>query len=539
MQINKIKLTNFTTFEDFEFDIKKGKYLICGDNGVGKSTLLVDSINFGLFNVKRSKDLRFDKDLETASVEIHLQSGDDNYTIERIQPDYQRRCPIITKNGEELNFKKSSLREDEVTKILGISYDVFAKTVTLKQNAFFQSTNFANASPTVRKTIIEDIVGYQIWDSFRKPFTKKIRNQVSLINDLEKELYDTESSMIGLNARITTLEEVTEESEIEASNELSRLKEDLEDYQFKIAKIKQINPEISNLRNIEKDLNHIVYKVSDLKKSKDLKKCNMCKRDYPLEYLEQLEEIYKNTVSQKTKLSLEFKRLNDLKSISDSLDSKIYNLKSKIKDLENSKPKDDTNINKDRAVLAELVDAVNVKKENINDLKEVFDDLNYIDSLLTPSSDFRTYVLSNQIATICQIANEVKRYIYPEVTFDLYMDQKGIQLYLIRQKDRLEYTCFSGGERKRIDLILVFTFQKYLADFVGFRPSFVCLDEIFDSLDLKGINDILNTLDFLYSKDMSIFIISHKEEIKQAFDYVLKLKKGENGTYLEQDDYNS
>jgi len=70
------------------------------------------------------------------------------------------------------------------------------------------------------------------------------------------------------------------------------------------------------------------------------------------------------------------------------------------------------------------------------------------------------------------------------------------------------YKASSGGQRRRIDVAILLA----LSEMSGNR-DFIALDEIFDTLDIDGIESVSNALDEL-AKDRCVVVISHNEDLK-------------------------
>jgi ABC-type Mn2+/Zn2+ transport system ATPase subunit len=97
------------------------------------------------------------------------------------------------------------------------------------------------------------------------------------------------------------------------------------------------------------------------------------------------------------------------------------------------------------------------------------------------------------------------------------------------------YFNFSGGERKRIDIAILFMFQDILRYYSGTFFSLSMYDELFDSaIDEAGIEKVLDILKKRVDLNQeSIYIISHnKLAIKNNFDNVILLQKRKNETTL-------
>ena len=90
------------------------------------------------------------------------------------------------------------------------------------------------------------------------------------------------------------------------------------------------------------------------------------------------------------------------------------------------------------------------------------------------------------------------------------------------------YFNFSGGERKRIDLAMLFTFMDIRRMQSNIFVNIALYDELLDtSLDSKGIECILDILkDRVTSNNEAIYIISHKNEAaKHATGEIIYLEK--------------
>ena len=97
------------------------------------------------------------------------------------------------------------------------------------------------------------------------------------------------------------------------------------------------------------------------------------------------------------------------------------------------------------------------------------------------------------------------------------------------------YFNFSGGERKRIDIAILFMFQDILRSQTGVSFNLSMYDELFDSaIDEKGINKVLEILNQRVEKyDESIYIVSHnKSALSFNFESILQLQKKDGTTYL-------
>jgi Fe-S cluster assembly ATP-binding protein len=85
-----------------------------------------------------------------------------------------------------------------------------------------------------------------------------------------------------------------------------------------------------------------------------------------------------------------------------------------------------------------------------------------------------------------------------------------------RYIDRKIDESLSGGERKRIEL----------AATIAMRPKLVMLDEPDSGLDMIVIEDFLNIFNKIKELDMTILLITHREDIGMVADYGTLLWQG-------------
>ena len=87
------------------------------------------------------------------------------------------------------------------------------------------------------------------------------------------------------------------------------------------------------------------------------------------------------------------------------------------------------------------------------------------------------------------------------------------------------YSSFSEGEKMRIDLALLFTWREVAKLKNSSSTNLLIMDEVFDSsLDGYGTDEFMKIIKYVVQKS-NIFVISHKNELYDKFDGVLKFDK--------------
>jgi DNA repair exonuclease SbcCD ATPase subunit len=117
------------------------------------------------------------------------------------------------------------------------------------------------------------------------------------------------------------------------------------------------------------------------------------------------------------------------------------------------------------------------------------------------------------------------------VVFDEFFDEKITEPLGME----VSYESLSNGERKRVDVAMIFTFRDLRRTFATRSFNFCFFDEIFDSaLDAKGVTQILDILkEHASAHQESIYVVTHRQEnVDMADTEVMNLIKENNVTTL-------
>ena len=92
------------------------------------------------------------------------------------------------------------------------------------------------------------------------------------------------------------------------------------------------------------------------------------------------------------------------------------------------------------------------------------------------------------------------------------------------------YELFSGGEAFRINFALRIALSKLLAHRAGAPLPILFIDEGFGSQDGAGREKLLETINSIRSDFERILVITHIEELKEAFPVSIQVTKTEQGS---------
>ncbi|KAF0853111.1 conserved mitochondrial MPP superfamily/AAA_23/ABC_ATPase domains-containing protein [Andalucia godoyi] len=120
----------------------------------------------------------------------------------------------------------------------------------------------------------------------------------------------------------------------------------------------------------------------------------------------------------------------------------------------------------------------------------------------------RSFILKSAVETLNKILAEYSALLFRNTTIPLTVKLDS-QLKLLGDIGKR-----SAGQRKRVDLCILFALFEVLRLNATFQPRFLMLDEVFDSLDDNGQLAILDMFWDLTSRFGSIFVVSHSMQLK-------------------------
>ena len=184
-------------------------------------------------------------------------------------------------------------------------------------------------------------------------------------------------------------------------------------------------------------------------------------------------------------------------------------------------------------VISKLKAEMSSDELTINQLDILFAHYNYIYRSYSDRRKIKKWLLSELIPFL----ND--RICYYLDSFDLDMNISFTST-LSSETDKWGYEFCSGGERKRIDLSIMFALYDLYMSIYGQQCNVMILDEVDGRLDAKGVeafSDIIND----FNTDNStrpcpdtILVISHKNELKDVFPSQITVKKKGNFSVIEQ-----
>jgi DNA repair exonuclease SbcCD ATPase subunit len=562
IKFKAIRYKNFlstgNTFTEIKLD-SNPVTLIVGENGAGKSTFL-DAITFALFgkpfrNINKPQLVNSINERECL-VEIEFSISTKNYLVRRgIKPNvFEIYCNKSLLNQDA----KSKDYQDQLEKlILKMNYKSFTQIVILGSTNF---TPFMQLTAADRRAVIEDLLDIQIFSSMNVV----VKNKLTELKDISSELkFAITSCKEKIQLHKTHLEEmkknnddllnaknneITENQEILSqlesdhnvlSDAISKLQGELvgrDAAKNKKQKIQILEAKLeSNIEKFKKDMDFFINndtcptcEQSINNKDNKIHECNekietlksglsKLKQEETLilSNLEQLQKINDKLIDLKNQLLTNSTKSTQIISYINKLNKEIFELKQKPVMSEAFKLKSE-----------ELTKSL---EENTSKYKQCLTDLqNYeLVSNMLKDSGIKSKIIKQYIPVINKQINKYLAVIDFFVNFNI--DEEFKESIKSRHRDSFSYENFSEGEKRRIDLVLLFTWRAVAKMKNSVHTNLLIFDEVFDgSLDANGTEEFMKLLE-ISGKNTNIFVISHKGDVlADKFKNIIKFKKMQN-----------
>ena len=556
----KIKWKNFLSTGNnwTEVDFQQhNTNLIIGTNGSGKSTML-DALTFALFN-KPFRKINKSQLVNTANekdcaVEIEFNVNNRDYLVRRgIKPNIFD----IEVNGNPLHKQADDRTNQKILEetILKVNYKSFTQIVILGSSTFVPFMQLTGAN---RRDVIEDLLDIRIFSAMNNLIKEKIRSQKEQVRSLDLKKDNLKDKMSMQKNFIKELEEQGKTNIAENQKKRDKLSDEicvlimqtegLEDNVYGLTeKQKKLTGASEKLKKLNNLKGKITQKVTTITKEhkffSDNVTCPTCTQPIEEEFrlnrisdvqtkakelkkgYKDLEETIKKEQDRErhfTQISKEITKLNH--DISQN-NTRISLNQRQIRDLEEEVQtitKQFKNRNTEHEKLTEFKE--NLKK-TIEDLSSRRDEITHYDfaySLLRDDG-VKTKIIKKYLPFINQQVNRYLQLMDFYINFTL--DEEFNETVKSPIHEDFSYSSFSEGEKMRIDLALLFTWREVARVKNSVNTNLLIMDEVFDSsLDGFGTDEFLKIIKFVI-KDANIFVISHKSDLHDKFDNVLKFDK--------------
>ena len=556
----KIRWKNFLStgdqFSEIDFQ-KNATNLIVGTNGTGKSTVL-DALTFSLFNkpfrkINKSQLVNATNEKDT-KVEVEFDINGRQYLVRRcMKPNLFE----IEVDGQKMHKQADDRATQKILEenILKVNYKSFTQIVILGSSAFVP---FMQLSGSNRREVIEDLLDIRIFSAMNLIIKEKIRKQKDEIRVLDlsrenvKDKLDMQKKFIeelenrgkqniqDKQDKITTL--LSEQDNHSSSNK--KLEDSVIDLMKEQEKVTGANKKLKTLNKYKGQLSQKVATITkEHKFFSENVTCPTCTQNIEESFrlnrindaqtkakelqtgYQELEKAIKNEEEREhlfTKLSKEITKLNN--GISQN-NTRISGCQRQVRDLESEIQKLTTQL-ANRNTEDEKLKEFNQSLQNI--FKELADkktDIMYHDFAYSLLKDdgVKTKIIKKYLPLINQQVNRYLQMMDFYINFKL--DEEFSETIESPIHENFSYSSFSEGEKMRIDLALLFTWREVARVKNSVNTNLLIMDEVFDSsLDGMGTDEFLKIIRFVI-KDANVFVISHKADLHDKFNSVIRFEK--------------
>ncbi|MEK7433955.1 MAG: SbcC/MukB-like Walker B domain-containing protein, partial [Cyanobacteriota bacterium] len=296
----------------------------------------------------------------------------------------------------------------------------------------------------------------------------------------------------------------------ESHNEISLQIKELKIFDEKFSLLQEANIKINNL-NIEKDgleqvKNNILLKI---------------KTDF---------EKIKNIPEIQAKLNENFIKISEIKLSENEIKLKINLIKTELIKI-NEKLE---YYEKLKLEIAEKLEQIKKIDYEIRIHKELV--------LAFGKNGIQSVIIENVIPEIENVANRLLNKITEgrmNITFTTKKELKSsdkvnetLDIYISDELGTRSYELYSGGEAFRVNFAIRLALSKVLARRSGLKLKTLVIDEGFGTQDSKGISRLIEAINIISSDFEKILIITHMNELKEAFPIRIEVFKTIHGSEI-------
>jgi DNA repair exonuclease SbcCD ATPase subunit len=530
--------------------------LISGENGSGKSTLL-DALTFALFN-KPYRNINLPQLTNSVNekecvVELEFTDGKSEFKVIRGQ---SPKVFEIWKDGKLLDQEAKARDGQRILEeqILRMNYKSFCQVVILGSANYIP---FMRLPAAERRSVVESILDIGVFSIMnvllkeRVSQNKEESTQVDTQMALARERVKNQKKIIEDERKRCQSDKDWETAEIDKTNQaIAKVNGEMEGLLTRIeAMLETVGDKSTINKQREKFMllrGQIERKVSNLRKEVEFYQnnntCPTCSQA--------LEETLKHTaIETKSKKVDEFdialKELQDkLKETEERLDTindtllEVASLQSlvskKTSDIESlnsyitkvrGRGGDTTKLLTEETALQTLMSA---EEEVLESKKELVEENHYMGlaAVLLKDGGIKKKIIKHYIPVINRTINKYLSMMNFFVNFNL--DDEFNETIKSRHRDIFTYASFSEGEKRKIDLALLFAWRAMAEIKNSLSTNLLILDEVLDgSLDDTSTEAFLEIVNGMRGQGVNVFVISHKskEVLQDKFERHVQMAK--------------
>lgn len=434
--------------------------------------------------------------------------------------------------------------DEKIEKYVGMDIETFKSFISMSINDF---KNFISLTNEEKKLLLDKLFNLEVINILNTILKEINKNNRIRMATLDSEINTLEESILSIQRSI---QKAIEKEKLNIQQEIDELMESMsskkDEYKLlkeKVEKIKEkdsqlleeLDIEKRQLINIQNDIKNVNREINLY----DSGKCPTCSTDFNTDHflnlratLVEKKEGYDKLLQEvQNNISLIKEKQVKLKGISDKtttsfndLNYLLRNYKSKIEDLNRKQKlesgKDSINVKEFEETIKELESKKTVSHDKVSVCKEkelYYKELNRILS----EDGVKKSIISGIIKPINHfISDNIKKMRLP---FEVKLDET-FSAQIKSLGSFIEHDSLSTGETKLLNISILVAYLKLIRTKKHINILF--LDEVFSSIDINNINNILMLLkSFSNEYNINIFVVHHAILNKEMFDRIVSIEK--------------
>lgn len=562
IRLSTLVLHNFLSHSNSEITFKQynGLTLIEGrttdghysSNGSGKSTI-IEGIYYA-FTGKTLRGLTADAIVNRVEgkntfVELEFYSNRTLYKIIRYRKHNEFGNDLkLFRDGEDISKRIPTETQQDINQLIEIPEEILSSIMIMGEGL---ASRFTQLSDPAKKSLLEGTI--------------RLSHDLDKVRESAKsKLSEVSQSIIYKNGLLDAHSKLKEEQLALSGLDYDLLVDERGDI---TASIKDIDDRLNELNS---SISSNTSKLQVIQTAISNYNLWVSQKDYTdneiSKFMQQLDEV----LSEIPTCPLCHQLLKDPEEVKKSIQKEIDSRKVSITTLDEaiSKLPDIGVLNSKKSQLEEAISHIrqdyttlsSQRSKLSNDLQAVLNDIQKYEHATSISKDIEEEdkVLSEEVASLIKDKERLeyinKNIFSPTGVIVLilgsvvdYVDQR-LQVYnnllldkkfhLTFKKNKIaiegsgvSYQSLSNGEKRRLDISIQFALHDYIYTHCGIGFDTMFIDEILDTLDSVGVNNIIEVLNLKrsYCSMDRIFIVTHNNELKEYFDSVLSVSKNANG----------
>ena len=584
MKIHKIEVEGFRSIKYLSFDFAdSGVWSIQGQNGAGKSTIF-EALYYSLYGttvkdtvvgdiptLKKYRDSEFKGTMVSVSFDI----GADSYEIYRtIDYGAQRSSDItIMKNGSSIPTSSRAEAQQIIDAIIGVTPDLFKNSVFFAQ----KSLRLVDAKDAEKRDIFDELFNVSL-DVYVSKAKAKVADIEKEYQDSANKITNTENLLTHLENQLRVDKDTKAQFDVKKGQQVVAIEAEIKEIEKRISGIdiveivaEQVQPADASEQHslalrqqgAQNKINALKLKESNIKAPSET--CSLCGGPVKADKLTELKSLY----------------LQDKEAVKKEIELAEKELEAATLTYTTAKTKYDADAlayaeyNKIMIEQNAAVSLLNVQKEKLQGEQKLLASVKDQKCTITDEhlANIETHIKSHQANLTAEKERSASLYIdlgnyrywategftskglqahiinamlvrlneslavYGEklgilVNLDMKMETKS-KAFSIKITDlngvEKTYQSLSGGERKRVDIIVSFA----LHDILNKSVSIMVVDELFEGLDEQG-QDIAMNLIRMKAEQQAVYIITHNVNTDLTGAKILSVKKEGNFTTIRK-----